>query len=138
MPAPKTQKTAESVHDFINAVEDPDRRHDAHEIMKLMDAVTKDRSRMWGTSIIGSGTYSRSYADGSTQEWMLLAFAPRKDRLTLYIAPGFAEHDALMEKLGKYRAGKGCIHIKRLKDIDLPTLEALMQKSMAHLRARYG
>lgn len=93
---------------------------------------------MWGTNIVGCGTYNRTYSDGSTEEWMLVAFAPRADRITLYIAPGADEHDSLLAQLGKYKAGKGCIHIKRLEDIQVPVLESLLTRSVAHLRKRYG
>ena len=68
---------------------------------------------------------------------MLVAMAPRADRLTIYVDPGFEEHDALLATLGRHRAGKGCIHIKRLADIDQAVLKRLVAASIAHLRARY-
>jgi hypothetical protein len=68
---------------------------------------------------------------------MLVAMSPRKDHITLYIAPGFEGQSELMTALGKYRAGKGCIHLKRLADIDQPTLKRLISASIAHLRECY-
>lgn len=137
MAEPKTRKTLASVNDFLETVDDADRRNDAHEIVKIMESVANDKARMWGEGIVGCGTYNRSYANGSTQEWMLIAFATRKDRITLYVAPGFDNHDLLMAKLGKYKSGKGCIHIKSLSDIHIPTLELLFKESIAYLRKQY-
>jgi hypothetical protein len=134
----KTRPTSASVDAFLDAIEDPQRRQDAHTIRRLLEKITQADACMWGTTIVGCGTYERSYANGSTEEWMLLAFAPRSDRLTLYVAPGADEHDALLAQLGKYKAGKGCIHIKRLEDIQTPVLVRLLTGSMEHLRQRYG
>ena len=85
---------------------------------------------MWGAGIVGFGEYSQKYADGSERPWMRVAFAPRTDRITLYVSPDFDGYDDLMTKLGKYKAGKSCIHIKRLADVDLPTLTKLIKKSV--------
>jgi hypothetical protein len=134
----KTRPTSASVDAYLDAIEDPARRRDAHAIRRLLESLTRADACMWGTSIVGFGTYTRSYANGSTEEWMLVAFAPRADRITLYIAPGAEEHDALLAQLGKFKAGKGCIHIKRLEDIQLPVLESLVTTSVQHLRQRYG
>jgi hypothetical protein len=138
MAEPKTRPTSASVDQYLDAIEDPQRRRDAHEIRRLMETITKAKACMWGTTLVGAGTYSRTYANGSAEEWMLLAFAPRADRLTLYVAPGADGHDALLEQLGKYKAGKGCIHIKRLGDIHLPVLKSLLTKSVAYLKKQYG
>lgn len=137
MAAPKTRQTTASVDAFLDAVVDAQRRQDVRDIVGLMETATKAKARMWGAGIVGCGTYQRAYANGSSEEWMLVAVAPRKDRITLYIAPGFEGHDELLEKLGKHQAGKGCIHIKRLADIHVPTLKRLVAASIEHLRSRY-
>lgn len=134
----KTRPTAASVDQFLDAIEDPQRRRDAHTIRRLLEAITKADACMWGTSIVGCGTYDRTYANGSTEQWMLLAFAPRSDRITLYVAPGADGHDALLAQLGKFKASKGCIHIKRLADVEQSVLESLLTRSMEHLRKSYG
>ena len=133
----KTRQTAASVDAFLDAVVDTERRQDVRGIVELMETATKAKARMWGAGIVGCGTYQRAYANGRSEEWMLVAVAPRKDRITLYIAPGFEEHDALLANLGRHQAGKGCIHIKRLADIDVPTLKAIVAASIKHLRTLY-
>lgn len=137
MASPKTRQTSVSVDAFLDTVDDPQRRQDARDIVSILEAETGAKARMWGAGIVGCGTYHRTYASGPPQEWMLVAMAPRADRLTLYVEPGFAEHDALLATLGKYRAGKGCIHIKRLADIDVAVLKRLVAASIEQLRAWY-
>jgi hypothetical protein len=137
MATPKTRQTTANVDTFLDTVDDPQRRQDARHIVELLEKLTKAKARMWGAGMVGCGTYHRTYANGRSEEWMLVAMAPRKDRITLYVAPGFEGHDELMTALGTYRAGKGCIHIKRLADIHVPTLKRLVTASIAHLRALY-
>jgi hypothetical protein len=138
MASPKTRPTSASVDAFLDTVVDPLRRQDARHIVELLETLTGVKARMWGEGIVGCGAYRRTYASGRSEEWMLVAMAPRNDRITLYIAPGFEEYDELMTALGTYRAGKGCIHIKRLTDIDVPTLKRLVTASIAHLRSQYS
>ncbi|MBA2669326.1 MAG: DUF1801 domain-containing protein [Gemmatimonadetes bacterium] len=102
-----------------------------------METATKSPALMWGGGMVGFGTYTQTYANGSTAEWMLVAFAPRKDRITLYVPSGFEEWDELLSKLGKYK-GESCIHVRRLSDLHLPTLKTLIRKSVAHMRKSYG
>lgn len=136
-PTPKTRQSTASVEAFLDTIADAQRREDARRIVELLETLTTAKARMWGSGIVGCGTYQRRYANGRSEEWMLVAMAPRKDRITLYLAPGFDGHDELMATLGKYQAGKGCIHIKRIADIDVPTLKRLAAPSIEHLRTRY-
>jgi hypothetical protein len=137
MATPKTRRTSASVDAFLDTVVDSQRRQDARHIIELLETLTAAKARMWGEGIVGCGAYRRTYANGRSEEWMLVAMAPRKDRITLYVAPGFEGHDELMAGLGTYQAGKGCIHIKRLVDVDVPTLKRLVSASIAYLRERY-
>lgn len=137
MASPKTRPTSASVDAYLDAIADAPRRQDARLIVELLEKLTKAKARMWGETLVGCGTYHRTYANGRSEEWMLVAMAARNDRITLYIAPGYEGHDQLMAALGKYRAGKGCIHIKRLADIDVPTLKKIVTASIAHLRSSY-
>lgn len=134
----KTRPTSASVDEYLDAISDAQRREDAHTIRRSLEAITGAKACMWGTSIVGFGTYARTYANGSTEEWMLAAFAPRADRITVYVDPGADDHDQLLAQLGKFKAGKGCIHIKRLVDVKMEVLESLVRGSVAHLRQRYG
>jgi len=125
----KTKPTKQSVEDFINKLPDAQARADCAVIAKMMADATKQKGVMWGTSIAGFGTTTIKYAGGREADWPLLAFSPRKQSLTFYISasdPGKAD---LLAKLGKHKVSGGCLHIKRLSDVDLPTLQKLIKAS---------
>ena len=138
MAEPKTQKNDASVEEFLNAVTDPKKREDSFAILELMCDVTKEKPAMWGTSIVGFGSYRYRYASGREGEWPLVGFSPRKRNLTLYIMDGFDEYDALLADLGKYKTGKSCLYINKLEDVDLPTLRELVRQSAAHVAETHG
>jgi hypothetical protein len=129
VPEPKTKKTRASVDGFLDSIKDEQRRADCRSIQQIMAKATASKGQMWGAGIVGFGEYSQKYADGSERTWMRIAFAPRIDRITLYLSPDFDGYRDLMTKLGKYQAGNSCIHIKRLADVDLPTLKKLIRRA---------
>lgn len=129
----KTKKNDQSVEDFINNVEEEQKRADSQELLKLMQKVTKSDPIMWGDNIIGFGSYHYTYASGREGDWFLTGFAPRKRNLTLYIMSGFDSYDDLLGKLGKHSTGKSCLYIKTLDDVDNKVLEELVSKSVAHM-----
>lgn len=127
----KTQKTDASVKDFLNAVENPTRREDARAVAELMEQVTGDEPRMWGSSIIGFGDVHLKYESGREVDYFKVGLSPRKASLTLYITPGFTARQDLLAKLGKHTTGKGCLYIKNLDDVDRSVLEELIETSVA-------
>ncbi len=137
MAEPKTRKTSASVDEFLAAIDDETRREDCRTVAKLMRAATGAEPAMWGASIVGFGKYHYKYASGREGDWFLAGFSPRKEALTLYIMPGFSDYDALMGKLGKFKTGKSCLYLKRLDDVDLPTLKRLIEESVRHMRRQY-
>jgi hypothetical protein len=88
---------------------------------------------MWGTNIIGFGSYRYKYASGRDGEWFLTGFAPRKKNLTLYIMSGFDDYEALLSDLGKYKTGKACLYINKLDDVDPGVLRKLVKESAANM-----
>jgi hypothetical protein len=89
---------------------------------------------MWGSNIVGFGDRTVKYADGRETPWMLIAFSPRKANLTLYVGRRFDGRDALLKKLGKHTTGGGCLYIKRLSDVDLPTLRKIVAASVKYAK----
>ena len=128
----KTKPTAASVAAFLDAIPDDTRRADCRQVVEIMRNATGAEPRMWGPSIVGFGNYRYQGASGET-EWFLTGFSPRKQNLTLYIMAGFEQYDALLKKLGRHKTGKSCLYIKRLEDVDLPTLKKLIQQSVKHM-----
>jgi hypothetical protein len=130
----KTKLTGMSPTAFIGTV-DEGRRADCRELIALMRAATGQPPKMWG-SIVGFDTYRLQYANGREIDFMLTGFAPRKQDLVLYLGPGL-EHKDLLAKLGKHKVGKGCLHVKRLDDIDRGVLRSLIDTSVRELRTRH-
>lgn len=132
----KTKLNDASVTDFLNSVEDEQKRNDSFEILRLMREVTKEEAKMWGTSIVGFGSYHYKGASGREGDWMLIGFSPRKQNITLYIMPGFEQYPGLMKKLGKHSTGKSCLYVKRLSDIDMDILKELMTESLKTMKKK--
>lgn len=130
----KTKINNASVTTFINKLKDKQTIADCNQLITLMQKATGTEPKMWGASIVGFGSYHFKYASGREGDWMLIGFSPRKQNLTLYIMPGFAEYEDLLTKLGKHSIGKSCLYIKKLDDINLKTLNALIVKSVKHMK----
>jgi hypothetical protein len=130
----KTRVNDASVDAFLDAIPNDEVRKDCRAIADLMRKVAGAEPRMWGASIVGFGSYHYKYASGREGDWMLTAFSPRKNNITLYVMPGFEGYDELMKKLGTYSCGKSCIYIKRLSDLHRPTLKKLVTASVKHLK----
>ena len=125
----KTKKNNEDVDKFLDNIEDEQRRKDTKEVTRLMQEITSEKPVMWGSSIIGFGTYHYKYASGRKGDWMRIGLSPRKQNLTLYIMDGFSDYDKLLGKLGKYKTGKSCLYINKLEEIDLTILREMIKKS---------
>jgi len=133
----KTRATIASVTEFINTIEDRQKRADARKVAAIMRRVTGKRAKMWGSSIVGYGTYHYKYESGREGDFMITGFSPRRQALTVYILAGFGRFDTLMGKLGKYKTGKSCLYIKRLSDVDEKVLEKLIDRSVKYMRNNY-
>ena len=129
----KTKRNRASVQAFLRGIEDATRRQDCRTLVTLMKQATGEKPEMWGTSIVGFGSYHYKGASGREGDWFLAGFSPRKQNLTLYIMAGFDEYDELLDKLGKYSTGKACLYIKRLEDVDQSTLKKLIRQSSKHM-----
>jgi hypothetical protein len=122
----KTKPTKQSVKDFISKLPDQQTRDDCAVIARLMEEATKQKGVMWGTSIAGYGLTTIKYAGGREDDWPLIAFSPRKTSLTLYISASDPSKADLLTKLGKHKVSGSCLHIRRLAEVDLPTLKKLI------------
>ncbi len=134
--ANKTQATTASVQAFIDKHPKEEMRDDSRVLINLMQELTGEEPHMYGPSIIGFGTYHYTYASGHSGSAPLAAFSPRKPELVIYLAQEALEADVLA-KLGKHKATKGCLYVKRLADIDLKVLQTLIRKSIATTRKAY-
>lgn len=133
----KTRRTASSVGKFLEGVKDPRRKKDAFAVLEVMRATTGEEPAMWGSSIVGFGSYHYVYASGHEGDSCLVGFSPRKDSLVLYLMGDYEERDALIRALGACKAGKGCIYVKSMDDIHVPTLRKMIKATVRHLTKLY-
>lgn len=127
----KTQPTSADVERFLEELPDDERRADARVLVKTMSELTRQPPVLWGSSIVGFGTYHYRYPSGREGTAPLASFSPRKQHLVVYLLGGFEErHHRLVERLGSYKTGKGCLYLKRLGDVDLEVLRELIKRSI--------
>lgn len=131
----KTRRTMASVEGFLEGVDEA-RRDDCRTLLRIMKKATGEGPRMWGSTIVGFGTYHYKYDSGREGDWFLTGFSPRTQDLTIYITSGFDRHEALLARLGRHRIGKSCLYVKRLADVDLAVLETLLSASIRHPLAK--
>jgi len=132
---PKTRPRAANPIAFIDAVKSDTKRKDSHELVALMNRITGERPKMWGPTIVGFGTYHYKYESGREGDVPLTGFSPRQASLVIYLGPGLDNAD-LLARLGKHRAGKGCLYVNKLDDVDRGVLRELVEHSIVELRRR--
>lgn len=133
----KTKPTSVRVEDFLNGLEDDQVKKDCFILKKILTELSGFEPRMWGPSIVGFGSYHYKYESGHEGDSCLVGLAPRKQKITLYLAPGFAEQNDKLAKLGKYKTGKGCLYLRTIEDVDLKVLKELIRESISFLKSRY-
>lgn len=137
MAEPKTKPTKASVDKFIDAQEKESVRDDCRTLVKMMQDISGEPPVMWGTAIVGFGTYHYVYASGQEGDWPILAFSPRKQNLTIYLMSGFSGKEALLRKLGKNKTSVSCLYVKSLEGLHMPTLKKLISDSYKEMAKKY-
>ena len=137
MAAIKTTKNDASVEAFLKkTVTDKDERKDCEVILKMMKQASKQEPSMWGTSIIGFGTYQyKSPTTNRGGDWFMIGFSPRKANLTVYLMPGIGHYKELVSKLGKCKTGGSCLYIRKLADVDTNVLKELISTAYKNMKA---
>lgn len=134
----KTKPTGASVDAYIDAISDEGRRQDCRALAKLMAKVSKQKPAMWGSSIVGFGTYHYKYESGREGDSCVTGFSSRKGDISVYLMGNFPNRTELLAQLGKHKMGKACLSIRKLADVDLGVLEQLVAGSIAAVEHRYG
>jgi hypothetical protein len=122
----KTKATEASVESYLAAIQDEVRRKDCEALAQLMAKATKHPPKMWGSSIVGFGSYHYKYESGREGDMCLVGFSARKSEISVYGLMAAPSQEELIPKLGKHKAGKGCLYIKSLSDINLKVLAKLI------------
>jgi hypothetical protein len=133
----RTKPTDASVDDYLSSRASAEQLTDCKAIMAICGRLTKQKPRMWGPSIVGFGSYTYRYESGHSGQAPLVGFAVRGRELVVYLLVDSAAQAALLARLGRHKMGKVCLYIKRLADLDVKILEALIAGSVAEVRRRY-
>lgn len=123
----KTTANEGDVKAFLESVEDPVQRQESLTLLELMEDASGSPPVMYGTTIVGFGNSTVTYANGSTQEWFSVGFSPRKGKFSLYIVNDAEAQKESLDRLGTYKHGKSCVWVKRLSDIDLDVLKEIVK-----------
>ncbi|QHV95075.1 DUF1801 domain-containing protein [Spirosoma endbachense] len=134
----KTTENENSVEDYLNAIPEEKKRKDCSELITQITTRTGLTPKMWGTGIVGFGSYHYIYESGREGDAPLTGLASRSTAITLYLATSFDQKQELLQKLGKHKAGKGCIYIQKLDDIDMDVLSQLILDSIDHIRNQFN
>jgi len=134
----RTKPTRASVDAYLASKASPEQLKDCKAVMAICKRVTRQPPRMWGPSIVGFGSYTYRYESGHSGEAALVGFAVRGRDLVVYIAADTPTQVELLSRLGKHSMGKVCLYFRRLADLDLEVLEALIAGSVAEIKRRYG
>ena len=133
----KTRPTSASVEQFVDAIVNDRRRQDSKTVLAMMRDITGEQPVMWGSGIVGFGSYHYKNASGREGDWPRTGLSPRKQALTVYCMLGFAGAGDLLGKLGRHTTGVSCLYLPRLDQVDLAVLRTLISRSYADMAAKY-
>ena len=133
----KTVPTDQPVDQFIRELENDKQRADSRELVDIMRRITGAEPQMWGSSIVGFGSYHYVYESGTQGDWFLTGFSPRKRNMTVYVMNGFKNYEDKLTKLGKCRNSVSCLYFRKLDDLQVPVLEEILEDSVQYLQTKY-
>lgn len=137
----KTVPTEINVADYMDAIDDLDRRADCQWLLTTLTEITGETARMWGgtlkSAIVGFGQYHYKYDSGREGDYLRIGFANRAQSLSIYILPGYQDFDEMLSRLGKHKMGKSCLYIKKLSDVDLDVLREMLNKGISIMDEKY-
>ena len=133
----QTTQTSISVDDYISAIKDEMMRKDSFSLAQLIKKQTGLEPKMWGPSIVGFGSHHYKYESGREDDSPNIAFSPRASSIAIYLSGNFDDRENLLQKFGKYKSDKGCVHIKTLAEIDKDVLKKMIANHIKHIKELY-
>ena len=134
----KTVETMDSVQSYLMSIKDEKRQRDFSAILELVSKNTGIEPKMWGTSIVGFGSYHYIYDSGREGDAPLAGLSSRANAISLYLSSEFENRNELLSKFGKYKTAKACIYIQKLEDIDTGILIKMVKNSITHFKNKYS
>lgn len=138
MAGAKTKVTTHSVNEYIDSIENSARRNDFMELMIIAQEITGQPPVMWGNSIIGFGSFHYKYPSGHEGDTFLVGLSARKNNISIYLGADVLTDEMRLTHLGKVKAGKGCLYITRLDQVNRQALRELFADSVSQTRERLG
>ncbi len=126
-----------TVDQFLDQVDPPQRQAEARRLVQIFNEVTGFAPQVYSHGMVGWGRYSYTYATGHSGTAFATGFSPRKAELSIYILPGYGSFEPILQRLGKHRAGKSCLYLKRLSDADEAALRELIAAGLADLQTHW-
>lgn len=133
----KTVATTASVAAYLAKIADPQRRADCQRLLALFERVTGETATMWGSAIVGFGTYHYVYESGRAGDSCRTGFSSRAQNIALYVGASGPGQEARLARLGPHDTGKGCLYLKRLADVNEDVLAEIIAAGDAHVRATW-
>ena len=133
----KTTATSASVQAYLDAIPDEARRRDCEALAAMMGEAVDALPAMWGSGIVGFGSYRYRYDSGREGDSCLTGFSSRKNDISIYLMTASARQDMLLAQLGRHKMGKACLSVRSLADVDMRVLRELVSESVAATRAAY-
>lgn len=126
----KTRPTDTAIEEFIASL--PDRQQvDAWTLVKIMQDISGEPPVLWGSRIVGFGTFHYKSKSGREGDWMRIGFAPGTRKFSLYLTYDADELTSKVKGLGKYKTGKGCVYVNKLADVNMERLKELIKIAYA-------
>lgn len=126
----KTQETNKEISALFNSLPENKLKKDSLNLLNILKRITGKKPKIWGDNfIIGFGSYSYFRKNNKTEfKWFNVGFAPRKNKITIYLTCDLTQYEEFLNKMGKCKWGKGCLYINKLEDINLNMLEDLINQ----------
>jgi len=134
----KTKETDQDVIEFIETIENPAKKEDAYKLLDIFTETSGFPPKMWGTSIIGFGAYHYKYDSGHEGDAAIVGYSPRKSNFSIYLTTDDNIRTKYLGNLGKHKAGKSCVYINKLSDIDVEVLKKFIKSSIDFIQNKYG
>ena len=127
-----------SVEAYIASRANAQQESDCRALMDLFRKITRQKTpRMWGSSIVGFGSWTYTNASRRPVEVPLACFAIRGRDLVVYLYAEGPKQKALLSRVGKYKMGKSCFYFRQLADLDTSIIEKLVVGSIAELKSQH-
>ena len=133
----KTQKNNKNVIDFLNTIENEQRKSDCLYLLEMFGQISGEKPFMWGDNIVGFGSYHYKSKSGQEGDWFPIGFSPRKQKLVIYIIAGFNEFQEILQDMGKFKTSVSCLYINKLSDINIEKLKLLVESALKYMKEKY-